>query len=218
MVYSKERLDGFVLDIEFLLISVIQGIALTFLATYAIDPLMKLDFAVWPYIFSAFLFILLFWSQSIVHALSFIDWPLNLTHGFLYFLTSFLEVLAFSQINNPIHWFGVGVIFFIVAGCMYTVDLYMIASRKKNFSTPTQQVLYMHTYKQQKRELLIVVPIGILFTFGSVLLLHFLPDIFIVHGYYPILGIVQFVFTFLLLIISIHNFKKRAFLISKCME
>lgn len=93
---TKERLDQFVLDIEFLLISVVQGVALGALAAGAIEPLATMDYQYFPYIVAGFLLILTFWSQAIVHSLSFINWPLDLGHNFLYFLASLVEVLAFS--------------------------------------------------------------------------------------------------------------------------
>lgn len=103
---KKERLDQFALDIEFLLISVIQGVALAALATDAADPINHLQFVYWLYIASGFLLILNFWSQAIIHAVSFIDWPLDLGHSFLYFLASFVEVMAFTHLTEPKQWFG----------------------------------------------------------------------------------------------------------------
>lgn len=70
---EKNRLDQFVLDIEFLLISVVQGVVLATLAASAVGPITKLQFEFWLYIISAFLVIIIFWSNAIVHALSFIS-------------------------------------------------------------------------------------------------------------------------------------------------
>jgi hypothetical protein len=69
---NRERLDQFALDIEFLLISVVQGVALGSLAASAAGTLMSLRFEFFVYIISAFLLILIFWSGAILHALSFI--------------------------------------------------------------------------------------------------------------------------------------------------
>src|SRR5689334_11403789 len=115
MLTSNEKLDGLVLDIEFLLISVVQGVALTALALSAVPIISTGDWQYFPYVFSGFLFILIFWSQAIIHAMSFIDWPLQITHSFLYFLASFTEVILFNQLTNPLKWFLFTIIFFIVA-------------------------------------------------------------------------------------------------------
>src|ERR1700754_633124 len=102
---NRERLDQFVLDIEFLLISAVQGVALGALAGAASEPISSLNFQYWPYILSGFLLILTFWSQAIIHSLSFIKWPLDLWHNFLYFLMGLIEFLAFNHLQDPLRWF-----------------------------------------------------------------------------------------------------------------
>ena len=102
---NMQRLDQLALDIEFLLISVIQGVALATLAAAAVVPLTTLQFAVWPYIAAAFLFILIFWSGAIIHAVSFIDWPIDLVHSFIYFLASIVEILAITSLSDSQRWF-----------------------------------------------------------------------------------------------------------------
>lgn len=82
---TKEGVVAIALDIEFILISVIQGMALQMLAGKAIEVFGKFQSEYYFYIFSGFVLILIFWSQSIIHALSFIHWPISLTHTFLYF-------------------------------------------------------------------------------------------------------------------------------------
>src|SRR5690349_15457990 len=111
----NEHLNNIALDIEMILISVIQGVALTFLATSSMDSITTFHFATWPYILSGFFLILIFWSQAIMHAISLVHWPLDLGRTFLYFLVSFLQVLVFSQITSPLHWFGFTTVFMIVA-------------------------------------------------------------------------------------------------------
>jgi len=102
----KKRLDEFVVDIEFLLISVVQGVALAALAAAAAPIVANLQLEYWPYIVSALLFILIFWSQAIMHVLGFIKWPLDMIHNFLYFVASLIEVMAFSVMNKPLVWFS----------------------------------------------------------------------------------------------------------------
>jgi hypothetical protein len=54
------ELDNLVLTIELTLISIIQALALTFLAEYSRDVLVDLEFTFWPYAVSGLLIILLF--------------------------------------------------------------------------------------------------------------------------------------------------------------
>src|SRR5438309_667456 len=127
-----KQLDDFVVNIEFLLISVIQGVALAALAASAAPIIASLQFEYWPYIITAFLFILLFWSQAIMRVLGFIRWPLDMMHNFLYFLASFVEVVAFSEMTNPLLWFSLIFTFVFVSGLLYYYDLILIKQCKRD--------------------------------------------------------------------------------------
>ena len=72
------KLDEIAINIELVLISLIEGFALANLAERAVPLLDGKDALLYlPYILSGLLIILVFWSQSILHAVSFIRWPLN---------------------------------------------------------------------------------------------------------------------------------------------
>lgn len=213
VTHTREKLDQFVLDIEFLLISVVQGVALAALAAQAVTPIVSLNYEFFPYIITGFLIILAFWSGAIVHALSFIDWPLDLTHNFLYFLASFIEVIAFSQIQNPQFWFACMAAFFIVVTFLYFIDLSLIKSHLNAFSgTPQKKELFNHIKNEQIFELKYLMPVGLIFCIGSMLILSKFPNI---HIY---LGISQAIFMTGFLINSIYSFKKRAKLISNTLN
>ena len=104
----------------------VQGVALGALGTAASQPLSNLDFQYWPYILSGFLLILTFWSQAIIHSLSFIKWPLDIRHNFLYFLAGLVEFLAFEHLQDPLRWFIFQLLFVIVASVLYYIDLKLI--------------------------------------------------------------------------------------------
>src|SRR3989344_2965707 len=112
----KKELDSKAVEIEFLVISVIQGLAIQMLAVSASDPLSSLKYEYWFAIISAFILILIFWSQALLHTVSFIDWPIDIVHTFLYFLASFVEVMAFTHVANPLKWFVFGSTFLVIAG------------------------------------------------------------------------------------------------------
>lgn len=214
--HTNEKLDQFVLDIEFLLISVVQGVALAGLATSAVIPLTNLQFEYFPYIFSAFILILAFWSGAIVHSLSFIDWPLDLTHNFLYFLAAFVEVMAFSQIMNPLNWFGLIFIFFVVIGILYMVDLNLIKKHEDNFmATESKKKLFNHIKKEQVFELKYLISSGILFNLVIFILIFNNPQIFIENKAHLPIAIAEALFLLGFLINSVHSFKKRAKLITE---
>lgn len=212
---NKAKLDQFTLDIEFLLISAVQGVALGALAGAASGPLSNLDYQYWPYILSGFLLILTFWSQAIIHSLSFIKWPLDLAHNFLYFLMGLVEFLAFSQLQDPLRWFIFQLAFVVVASVLYFVDLKLIKAGKDHFDdTSAQKTLYKHIWDEQVSEIKTLIPSGLIFNSLAVYLIWKYPDFFITQGYH--LGIVgiQLLLTIYIIVVSIKSFKTRSRLIS----
>lgn len=212
---KKAKLDQFALDIEFLLISVIQGVALAALAAEAIEPINSGQFVYWLYIISGFLLILNFWSQAIVHAVSFIDWPLDLPHNFLYFLASFIEVMAFSHITEPAKWFAYISVFFSVAFLLYIVDLKLIKQREQKFAPSKESKrFYDHMVKRQLFEFKLLLPSAFVFNSVSFLLITKFPALFIDQGLHIVLVAAQALFALLVLADASRNFKKRATLLS----
>ncbi len=214
------KLDQTALDIEFLLISVVQGVALAALAQSAAPVLSNfLLLHYWPYALSAFLFILIFWSQAIIHAVSFIDWPLDLWHNFLYFLASLVEVMSFSHMTDPKLWFAFVLGFIAVAEILYIVDYRLIRQHQKKFSgSPALRELYKHIVTRQKFELTVLVPGGILFNIIVLVLIILYPNLFLEKGYHLILIGLQILFDVLILVNSLQSFKKRSYLINKCAQ
>lgn len=206
---SLEQLDNFVLNIEFLLISVIQGLALGALATASLTPLTTFQWQTFPYIIGGLLLILIFWSGAINHALSFIDWPLDMTHNFLYFLLGFIEVLAFAQLANPLLWYIFMSGFFVVALLLYIFDLHLITSHQQEFSnSESRKKLYHHIVKEQKRELFYLLPAGGIFNLIAIWMVYQNPQI---HLFF---GVIQAFFLIGFLINFIVGYKKRALLIT----
>ncbi len=211
LLQRKQRLDHIALDVEFLLISVIQGVALVTLATSAVGPMTSMQIQTWPYIVVAFLFILIFWSGAIIHAVSFIDWPIDLVHSFLYFLASIIEIIAITNLTHPLLWFFFVFLFQIVALALYWYDLRMIKQREGNFSgTREGKSLYRHIHTEQKRELQQYIPASSLLFLGSFLAIYFAPSVFIQKGYHEILISLQFIFALAFLFREVKTFKKRS--------
>jgi len=215
--FGKERLDQFTLDIEFLLISVVQGVALSALATAAFNPISNLSLEYWLYIVSAFLIIIIFWSQAIIHALSFVNWPLDLLHNFLYFTFSFIEVITFAEMTSPLRWFAFNTVLFFVALILYIVDLRIIKSREKDFTTEAGKKLYTHIYGEQMRELKSLVPLGLAYNLIAFYLIQNNPQLFLdQHAHLILIGI-QVIFEIGVLTVALISFKKRSRLISEAM-
>lgn len=212
---TKVHLDQVVLDIEFLIISVVQGVALAALASASVPIFTEFKVEYFPYVLSGFLFILLFWSGAIIHALSFIDWPLDLTHNFLYFLASFTEVITFGQMTNPKLWFLLVAIFFLVAEALYVVDYRLIKQRQKDFNSPKRKKLYQHILKRHLFEMQLLVPSGLLFNLICLGLILVYPQIFLDSHLHLILIGSQLALSLGLMFNSIWSFKGRTKLVSE---
>jgi hypothetical protein len=206
---TLSQLDNNTVQIEFTLISIVQGLALAVLAQAAIDPISHLDYLVWPYIAAAFILILLFWTQAMIHALSFIRWPIDFTHTFLYFLVMFIEVLAFSHITDPTMWYIFNFVFFLIAGILYLVDLRLIVWKKHNYRTQEQKMLFADMIQDQTVSLRLYVPLGMSYTAIAIGLIYFWNDIFLVQNYHVFFALGQTVIGALVLVRCLQNFRGR---------
>jgi len=101
---TQTQLDALVVTIELTLISIVQGVALSFLADQARAILVSGPFSSWPYVVTGLLIILLFWSRSLIHTLTVIRWPLEFGHNFLYIACTLVETVTFTQLNQPLRW------------------------------------------------------------------------------------------------------------------
>lgn len=208
------RLDQVSLDIEFLLISVVQGVALAALAGASVIPLETLNFQAIPYIATAFLVVLIFWSGAIIHALSFIDWPLDLMHSFLYFLASFVEVMAFTHVTNPMLWFVFILTFQIVSSILYIYDLKLIKQHDRRFSGSKEKyTLFLHTRTQQEKEISTYIPLAIFYSAIAILSFWLFPTLFLERGFHLLFIFGQLLFSILFLTNTIASFKKRSVLL-----
>ncbi len=213
---ARNTLKTMALDIEFLIISVIQGMALQMLAGAAAPVIGDFKLEYWPYIISGFILILVFWSQSVLHAWSFIDWPIDLIHSFLYFLACFVEVIAFYYITNPQKWYLFCLIFLLVMIVLYLYDLSIIKRKKDKLSNNTvQKKIYEHTYRSQLKEIKLVLPAAVLFQAYALWEVNTQINFYINRHYHLIFGILQACSSIILLIFSTKTFKSRLRLIEE---
>jgi hypothetical protein len=216
---TRDRLDGTVLDIEFLLIAVIQGLALTTLAVESEGMIVEVDWLFWPYMVSGFILIINFWTLALVHSISFIRWPFDVVHTLFYLLVAFVEVAAFAQITHPAKWFAFTFAFFVVSALLYLWDMKMIRDRRDDFAdTPAKQALYRHIHDRQLNELRLVVPAALIFQGGVVAVLWLRPEAILGGHRDLILVLAQIVFGVVYLADTIRAFGVRRELITACIE
>src|ERR1044072_6530326 len=127
-MFARRELDQIVLDVEFVLLSVIQGVALTTLGIEGVPVLRAQDPVALVFLASGLLFLLAFWAGALIHAVSFVRWPIDLPHYFFYFAVGLLEIVTFAQMQHPRAWFAASVAFYVLGAALYAYDLSMIAA------------------------------------------------------------------------------------------
>lgn len=216
---TRERLDGTVVDIEFLLIAVIQGLALTTLAVEAEPVFREGDWVYWPYVLAGFVLMLNFWSLAIIHSISFISWPFDLVHTLLYLLVAFVEVAAFAEVTHPAKWFVFMFVFFVCSALLYAWDMKVIREKREEFQdTLPRARLYEHIYGQQRTELTRLLPAAVIFHGGIVVLLWVAPGIVLDDDRHVLFVGAQLVFGLAYLAAIVRSFGVRRQLIDACIE
>jgi hypothetical protein len=172
---AKTQLDATVVNIELTLISIIQGLALGVLATSAVQPLVRLQWELWPYVLTGLATILVFWSRSLVHTLSFIGWPLEFGHTFLYFAATLIEAAALSQVAEPTHWFALNTAYAACVWGLYAWDLRVVQRHADDFQSPGERALLADILDDQRRNIRWLMPLAVAFQGLSWWLLHAYP-------------------------------------------
>ena len=201
---TMTKLDEIALNIELVLISIIEGLALVSLAGYATPILHSADWArSLPYILAGLVILLVFWSQAILHAISFIRWPLRMEHMFLYFVAVFLQVIAYSAMTDILAWFFWWSLFSILAFIIYVVDLRIIRHMPR--SEFMADVERRHIF-----EMRYLVPIALAFNLVALSLVYFMPQLLGNHIVYFSLGGLQLLISIGALYDCVRNFHERS--------
>ncbi|HXS74186.1 MAG TPA: hypothetical protein VN725_09085 [Rhodanobacteraceae bacterium] len=183
----KVQLDNTVVGIELTLISIIQGLALGVLAASAVQPLIEWQWQVWPYIATGLLTILIFWSRSLVHTLSFIGWPLEFGHTFIYFGATLIEAVALSQISNPERWFALNALYAATVWGLYAYDLKLVRRRVEDFASPAERALLTDIVHDQRINITWMMPAAVAFQALAWWLLHAWPQTMLQQGWHLLL-------------------------------
>lgn len=187
----QTQLDGQVMDVELTLMSIIQGVALTFLADAAREPLVNFEFAFWPYVATGLLTILLFWSRSLIHTLTVIRWPLELSHNFMYIACTLVETVTFTVLDKPFLWFVFHTLFGILVWLLFLLDLRMIRRRIADSPGPAGNRLYAVVEKEQLAHIRFLIPLTVAFNLGAAAAIRLYPSLVLEEGH-VFLGLAQF--------------------------
>jgi hypothetical protein len=187
----RAELDEVIVNIELTLASIVQGLALSFLAEKANAVLSNGPATAWPYIAAAFLTILLFWSRALIHTLTLIRWPLEFVHNFFYFACALVEVLAFQHLSDPFMWFVLNAVFAALVWGLFVHDLRLIRRRAEDSTGPSSSRLYRVVLADQWLNIKFVMPCLFLFAAGSALGIKIAPDFFLARHGHLLLIVVQ---------------------------
>jgi hypothetical protein len=163
----RAELDAVITNVELTLASIVQGLALQFLAQNVGDLLSRSNAFTWPYAVAALLIILLFWSRALIHTLTLIRWPLEFVHNFLYFGCATVEVLAFMQLGNPFMWFALNAAFAVAVWALFMHDLRLIRMRVVDSQGPVGARLYAIVEADQWMNIRFLMPAMALFCAGA---------------------------------------------------
>jgi hypothetical protein len=186
----RAELDEVIVNIELTLASIVQGLALSFLAERANAVLSSGPATAWPYIGVAFLTILLFWSRALIHTLTLIRWPLEFVHNFFYFLCALVEVLAFQHLADPFMWFALNAVFAAIVWALFVHDLRIIRLRAEDSTGPSSSRLYRIVLADQWLNIKFIMPCLFIFTAGSAWAVKSAPDFFLAgNGHLILVGV-----------------------------
>ncbi len=187
---SRNELDAMVVNIELTLVSIIQGVALSFLAENARVALAGRIWTAWPYVLAGLLIILLFWSRSIIHTLTLIRWPLEFGHNFFYITCTLAQVLALTRLTDPFWWFVLCAVFSALVWGLFTYDMRMIRMREADSRSEDALRLYRIVLRDQRLNIWFLVPAILLFNIACAIAIQLRPAFFLLrNGHLILIGL-----------------------------
>jgi hypothetical protein len=188
---ARSEMDGMVVEIELTLISIIQGVALTFLIERAENVVSIQSAAFWPYVIAGLLVIFVFWSRSVLHIITVIRWPLEFGHNFLYITCALIEAVLFTRLANPTAWFAMGALFGAVGWILFTYDLRLIKAREIDSAGAASNQLIEIVKRDQWLNIAVLVPGVTISNLMCFLCIRFWPGFFLDRQFHVVLAIAQ---------------------------
>lgn len=187
----RAELDQVIANVELTLASIVQGLALQFLAASMGTLLSRDKVVLWPYAIAALLIILLFWSRALIHTLTLIRWPLEFGHNFFYFGCALIEGLVFMQLNDPFRWFVLNAAFAVTVWALFIYDMRLIRMREVDSIGPVGARLYARVEADQWMNIWLLMPAMALFSAGAAFLIRRNPDFWIGQHWHLLLITIQ---------------------------
>jgi hypothetical protein len=189
--FTIKELDSLVMTVELTLVSIVQGVALSVLVGPSVAVLTGLDFALFPYVASGLVVILLFWSRSLLHTFTVIRWPLEFGHNFLYIASTLLESVVFSQLASPFRWFALTSLYGLSIWLLFALDLRMIRRRLDEHNLPGALALLHAVEREQLFNARLLMPATVLFNALAACAIYKAPQLFIDRQFHALFGVAQ---------------------------
>ena len=210
------KLDEIAVNIELVLISLIEGVALVTLGEQIVRTLEEPDW--YRYIafgLAGLAILLVFWAQSIMHAVSFIRWPVRVEHMFLYFAAGLVQIIAYANITSLDGWFFWWLVFSLVALGMYVLDLWILRDSYPRYEKiPGGKEFLEKVEARHLFEMKYLVPAALVFNALMWVLVLVAPRFFQPWWIYETLGTLQLLFSAYALYDCGKNFRIRSEMIS----
>lgn len=188
---SLHELDGMVTNIELTVISIVQGMALSFLVEGARALFVEGRASSLPYLLSGLLIAFSLWARAVIHAFTVVRWPLELGHNFAYFLAALCEAALFTQAGNPRRWYSIGVALVGLFWAMFVYERRMYRLRRGDSGGPKALSLLDVLEAEHERNIRVFMP-ALLVTWGGFAALAYgRPDVFFDGGWHVALGALQ---------------------------
>jgi hypothetical protein len=210
---DRSELDSMIVEIELTLVSIIQGVAFTFLIENARHVMSLEQIMFWPYVAAGLLVILVFWSRSVLHIITLIRWPLEFGHNFLYIACALFEALLFTRLKDPQGWFIFGAIYSTIGWTLFTYDLRLLRAREQDSPGVASNHLYALVTRDQLRNVRLILPALVCLNVACAVAIHLRPEFFLTHNAYVWLGIGQLLVFSAYLLYVVRFFTKLAPLI-----
>lgn len=187
----RHELDSMAANIELTLISVVQGVALYFLTDTARPIFVERRLSCLPYLLTSLFIILAFWARAVLHAVTVIRWPLELSHNFLYIVLTLFEAVLFTQAGTPQQWYPLGVLLLGICELMFFFERRMYRLRRADSAGPAGLPLLDLLERDHDLSLRVLMPLTLLLWTAAALAVACWPRTFLAGGWHTALGLVQ---------------------------
>jgi hypothetical protein len=105
-----------------------------------------------------------------------------------------LEVIIFTQLENPVNWFILSAAYGCLIWLLFAVDLRMIRRRLEERNKEAAQALLVVVEREQITNVLFLMPLTVVFSSGVALVIYLWPDFFLVRQWHFLCALLQLIF------------------------